>query len=222
VVTHEELLLEAMRASPDDAGPRLVYADWLLTRGDARGELIILEHRERTTAGGIIAPELLLRFVLLAAEHGFSRLPGDPDGDLLPFTGGGSHPVQYEVDHTDGRHYYLRWRHGGFSIDVDDEPVLDTELDVEHDSDWTHEETNVILALVSDAIRSGLETVAKLVFPAGDAMRSHPRYRAGPHPFYVLPEELRARFEPETALQARDRDRWHALWRRLNQLPERR
>jgi uncharacterized protein (TIGR02996 family) len=27
-------------AAPDDDAPRLVYADWLVERGDARGELI--------------------------------------------------------------------------------------------------------------------------------------------------------------------------------------
>src|SRR5215813_14910898 len=40
--------LEAIRAAPDDDGPRLVYADWLEERGDPRGEFIriqcVLEH----------------------------------------------------------------------------------------------------------------------------------------------------------------------------------
>ncbi len=40
-MTEEAELLELMRAAPDDEGPRLVYADWLLARGDARGELIV-------------------------------------------------------------------------------------------------------------------------------------------------------------------------------------
>jgi uncharacterized protein (TIGR02996 family) len=33
-------LLAAIRAAPDDDAPRLVYADWLIERGDPRGELI--------------------------------------------------------------------------------------------------------------------------------------------------------------------------------------
>jgi len=37
--------LAAIRASPEDDGPRHVYADWLLGQGDARGELIHLQCR---------------------------------------------------------------------------------------------------------------------------------------------------------------------------------
>jgi uncharacterized protein (TIGR02996 family) len=51
--------LEAVRASPHDDAPRLMYADWLMERGDPRGEFIQLqcvlaqmprndEHREAT------------------------------------------------------------------------------------------------------------------------------------------------------------------------------
>jgi uncharacterized protein (TIGR02996 family) len=35
--------IAAIRAAPDDDAPRLVYADWLLERGDPRGVLIILQ-----------------------------------------------------------------------------------------------------------------------------------------------------------------------------------
>jgi len=35
--------ISAIRAAPDDDAPRLVYADWLLERGDPRGEFIILD-----------------------------------------------------------------------------------------------------------------------------------------------------------------------------------
>ncbi|MCW5802580.1 MAG: TIGR02996 domain-containing protein [Deltaproteobacteria bacterium] len=38
-----EDLLAAVRADPDDIAARLVYADWLLERGDVRGELIRLQ-----------------------------------------------------------------------------------------------------------------------------------------------------------------------------------
>jgi uncharacterized protein (TIGR02996 family) len=42
-------LLEAVIVSPDDDGARAVYADWLLQRGDERGELISLQLKR---AGG--------------------------------------------------------------------------------------------------------------------------------------------------------------------------
>ncbi|MGE0549922.1 MAG: TIGR02996 domain-containing protein [Kofleriaceae bacterium] len=41
---HLELEAE-IRAQPDELGPYLVYADWLMSRGDPRGELITLQHR---------------------------------------------------------------------------------------------------------------------------------------------------------------------------------
>jgi uncharacterized protein (TIGR02996 family) len=43
VQVSEESLLAAIVAAPDDDGPRLVYADWLLERGDARGDFIRLQ-----------------------------------------------------------------------------------------------------------------------------------------------------------------------------------
>jgi len=39
----EAALLRAVRDTPDDDAPRLVYADWLSERGDPRGELIVLQ-----------------------------------------------------------------------------------------------------------------------------------------------------------------------------------
>src|SRR5262245_4105521 len=39
-VSLEEDFLAAIRAAPDDDGPRLVYADWLDEHGDPRGEFI--------------------------------------------------------------------------------------------------------------------------------------------------------------------------------------
>ena len=36
-------LLDAVRATPDDNGPRLVYADWLIERDDPRGHFIMLQ-----------------------------------------------------------------------------------------------------------------------------------------------------------------------------------
>src|ERR1043165_1674592 len=34
----------AIVADPEDEGPYLVYADWLQSRGDPRGELIVVQH----------------------------------------------------------------------------------------------------------------------------------------------------------------------------------
>ena len=45
----EAELLAAIHADPRDDAPRLVYADWLLERGDVRGELIVL-HTMRSGA----------------------------------------------------------------------------------------------------------------------------------------------------------------------------
>jgi uncharacterized protein (TIGR02996 family) len=39
----EPTLLAAITADPDDDGPRIVYADWLLQAGDPRGELIAIQ-----------------------------------------------------------------------------------------------------------------------------------------------------------------------------------
>jgi uncharacterized protein (TIGR02996 family) len=38
----EAAFLAAIRAAPDD-GPRQVYADWLVQRGDPRGEMINIQ-----------------------------------------------------------------------------------------------------------------------------------------------------------------------------------
>src|SRR5580704_765397 len=41
----ERRLIEQVLAAPDDDAPRLVYADWLVLRGDPRGEFIQLQCR---------------------------------------------------------------------------------------------------------------------------------------------------------------------------------
>ena len=63
----EAELLAAVYAAPDDDGPRLVYADWLLERGDPRGEFIALQFapsHERNT------PAMRTRESELRARHG--------------------------------------------------------------------------------------------------------------------------------------------------------
>jgi uncharacterized protein (TIGR02996 family) len=41
--TREQAFLDSIIAAPDDDAPRLVYADWLSSEGDPRGELITLQ-----------------------------------------------------------------------------------------------------------------------------------------------------------------------------------
>ncbi len=48
-------LIEAIVAAPDDDAPRLVYADWLIERGEAMGELIALQCRLATRPTAEIA-----------------------------------------------------------------------------------------------------------------------------------------------------------------------
>jgi uncharacterized protein (TIGR02996 family) len=43
VITDEQAFLDAIRASPGDPVPRLLYADWLQARGDPRGEFVRLQ-----------------------------------------------------------------------------------------------------------------------------------------------------------------------------------
>jgi uncharacterized protein (TIGR02996 family) len=73
-----EHLLAAIYAAPADDGPRLVYADALLERGDPRGELIALQCR------GELDREQRKREKELLEAHGKAWL-----GDLAPIVMGG-------------------------------------------------------------------------------------------------------------------------------------
>lgn len=67
----EHALLDAIVASPDDDEPRLVYADYLETRGDPRGEFIQLQCRAaRLGAEDPAHGELAVRADELTREHG--------------------------------------------------------------------------------------------------------------------------------------------------------
>jgi uncharacterized protein (TIGR02996 family) len=57
------VFLREVYAAPDDDGPRTVYADWLIERGDPRGELISLQlgrARGQTTSAGKLRERTLL------------------------------------------------------------------------------------------------------------------------------------------------------------------
>src|SRR6187399_705447 len=63
-------LLQAVLDSPEEDGPRLVYADWLNERGDPRGEFILLQcelARSATPSGR--RDEVKLRVDELYAGH---------------------------------------------------------------------------------------------------------------------------------------------------------
>lgn len=173
-------------------------------------ELIALDERER--AGSALTIDELDRLLELAAEHGFPKLPDDPCAGIFRWEGGGSFPTQYFLEH-DQRRYYLRWRYG-FSIDVDDTTVFDGDLDTLTTNEWTFRETNVILAIVSAAIRSG-EPLSELVFPDQAGIRAHPSFHPGRSPLYLFPDGL---YDPARRLELRDYPRWHRLWERRRRL----
>ena len=63
----EEALLAAVYAQPLDDGPRLVYADWLLERGEPRGEFITLQFKRKQSA---LSEEENRREKALLKQHG--------------------------------------------------------------------------------------------------------------------------------------------------------
>jgi uncharacterized protein (TIGR02996 family) len=75
-----ESLLESIYAEPDDDLRRVVYGDWLVARGDARGELIQLQLQRRAAAP---APDAVAREVALLKMNGRRWL--GPLGSVLSF-----------------------------------------------------------------------------------------------------------------------------------------
>lgn len=187
-----------------------------MTPDEGLAELEDLDRRDRL--GASLGVEELGRLLDLAALHGFPRGPDDPCAQILPFHGGGSYPVQYEVNHA-GRHYYLRWRYG-FSLDVDDVTVLECDLDTMTTNEWTFRELTVLLAIVSDAIRLGTP-LSELVFPTAEELLRHPRYILGRVPLYFRPDRDGFPHEAEqrgVVLEVRDYGRWYRLWERRERL----
>lgn len=215
-----EAILDEIRDDPEDPGSQLVLADWLLERGDPRGELIVLDHRER--AGELDDPAGLERLLLLAAEYTFP-CAREPDESTLPFVGGGGYPVQYELD-WGGHHYYVRYRHEELSVSIDDGAIVtgveypegfpDDFTYVSH-GEWTDEETAATLAVLSDAIRYGTPFDA-LRFPhMPDTL---PVYDGGARRVYRLPlrfTQPRGIHRDRYGLAARDYVRWNAIFDRF-------
>jgi len=188
---------------------RLVYADWLIGHGDKRGELIILEHRERTTPGGLTHPDQIAALLRLAAELGFPHLP-DPDAVILPWQQlGRDH--DFSVEH-DGHHYRLQ-RRGALFLSIDNGAAMqNTSLQL---TEWTDEQINVIMTIVSRAIRSGQATgFGHIRFPSAPEMARMPEHRLGPLPMYFSAEILED-FAANWMLRARDHGRWYAIYDRM-------
>jgi hypothetical protein len=182
----------------------LVLADRLLEAGDERGELILVRHRLSLEGP---SEALDLRHLELFHRYGDSWLlpGGDPDADILPADeGGGAFPVQYHLFHG-ADNYYVRYRHHGLSVERNDEGVelLETDLDLVSSGEWTPEETNVFLWLLSEGIRAG--DLAAVRFPTAQELPRHPRYRLGPNPRYVT---------PLGTIAVRDHTRWTQMWDR--------
>ncbi len=115
------------------------------------------------------------------------------EGPLLPAKGGGSYPVQHDVYHLD-RVYYVRFRHGHLSVDLQyvggrfvDRELFAADLGCIEDKaggDWSSEETNVLLTLISAAIRRGDLTTLELPDSIA-ALRASEHYARGLYPLLV-------------------------------------
>jgi uncharacterized protein (TIGR02996 family) len=208
-VNEEAQLIAAIAANPDDEAPRLVYADWLIARGDRRGELIVLDHLERTTPGGLVHPDQLVSLLRLAAELGFPHIP-DPDAALLAFDQIGRSDC-YRVFHA-GARYTLRREDNELSLQRgDDRPIFSEHYKLM--GAWSDRATTVMLAIALDAIRTGA-AFERVGFPDHVAIRSHRDYRIGPFPMYFSAEIVED-FERDHLLRARDHARWYAIYDRL-------
>src|SRR5687767_2279676 len=102
---------------------------------------------------------------------------------ILPFSGGGECPVQYLLD-LEGREYYIRYRWGLLSVDVDDVTCLEAEIGGPYDGFLSDEETTVYLWEISRAIRAG--TLGRLALPRLFETRSHALYVTGPLPHHAV------------------------------------
>jgi uncharacterized protein (TIGR02996 family) len=220
--TTESELLAALRRAPGDANALHVYADWLLERGDTRGELLLLQQREATLAD---APSLE-RLLQLVAEHGYLVLPDDPEADILRFRGGTHHhegsniTIEYRLARA-GRTFHVvdTPAIGRLAIAVDDD-VVRTDM-YGNKSSWPKlnfmnpETANVVLALISRAILDDTPW-PQLEFPTGHRLTSHPAYRVGRFPTEPVPRELVALWPHADGweIERRDLDRWRMLLRR--------
>ena len=104
----------------------------------------------------------------------------------LLFQGGGSCPVQYEVDY-ENHNYYVRYRSSWLSvtqdIDTADMEIFTQQLSTDAlDGFWSAEATNVYLALIGRAIVD--DELKTLSLPWKHEIRNHPLYGKGPYDGY--------------------------------------
>jgi uncharacterized protein (TIGR02996 family) len=213
-------LLAAITDDPHDFQQQLVLADHLLSLGDPRGELIVLDCHERTTPGGLTAPEAIEQLLLLAAEYTFPRARDVPDL-VLPFRGA-PEAAAYDLS-FEGAHYLIQYRRRILTITVQygTSPGGVTQFPrkalerVQAASAWTADEARQILRVISDAIIAGAP-LRHLQFPLG--AEPLPEYPAGAVRCYRLPAQFTGprRISPTRyGLAARDHERWNSIWNRL-------
>ena len=157
-------MLAALRANPHDDAARLVYADWLIERGDERGELLMLEHADRTSELELASQ---LRLLKLAAAHGFAWF--EPELPPIDWDGGGAHPVQYEGSRHDST-YVVRYNRRNLSLSVQG---ITYELDhrIVEDGYWSDAETYTLLRLFGEAVQRG--SLDRLYLPSAWGMTAH-------------------------------------------------
>jgi uncharacterized protein (TIGR02996 family) len=196
----ERDLLAAIRNDPNDHAAIQVYADWLVDRGDPRGELIVLQARQAE-----LNRDGLERLLRLASEHGFLRIPDDADAGVLRFAGGvhaiDGIAIEYAVEHA-GASYVVIERGTRLAIRVDRRDVLATKAY----GMIRPEAANVVLSYASAAIVAG--TLDQLKLP--DHVVGDPHYRVGRFPTEPIPAELHERW-PGSAkwhIDLRDLARW--------------
>jgi uncharacterized protein (TIGR02996 family) len=194
----------AIRRAPTDRQAVQVFADWLLDRGDARGELLVLQEREDE-----LGVDQLERLLVLSAEHGFMVLPDDPEADVLRFAGGSRHGERGVYIEYSLRYWSRVWT----VTETRDKLVIDVD-GREARSDAPHgmirpEAATAVLSALSRAIHNGtaLQSFALPVPGEGNV---------GRFPTEPIPDQLAARHRDGVArhIDLRDLARWRRLFAR--------
>jgi uncharacterized protein (TIGR02996 family) len=107
----EQAFLDAIWAAPDDDVPRLMYADWLMERGDHLGEFIRVQCELVRPGAGCDRGALLQRQHELLDQHGAAwraRLPRRPGvhwgDDEVWHVRGFPYAVEFDDEDAFGRH----------------------------------------------------------------------------------------------------------------------
>jgi uncharacterized protein (TIGR02996 family) len=103
----------AIAADPEDEGPYLVYADWLQSRGDPRGELIVVQHALETARGQAWA-RLRIRERELLAKYRDALL--------------GPAALHHDARHFDWRRGFVDRMSAGFVLDEGEQLVAHPSL----------------------------------------------------------------------------------------------